>query len=127
MQHYVFCNAGNPKPEQLSEALEQSAQQIQRGGQVIHELCRFLHTQETITEHFDLNALVAKLLHNFEMDGQFRQILSDSRTTKELPAVRANEIQIEKVLNNLVRNGLEAMQEAGLDEGMCKFDGAPLR
>ena len=112
-----FLNAGNPKPEQLSEALEQSAQQIQRGGQVIHELCRFLQVQETITEHFDLSLLVTKVLNNFEMDNNFAGFSVTAEFEKELPSVRANEIQIEKVLNNLLRNGLEAMQEAELDEG----------
>jgi PAS domain S-box-containing protein len=112
-----FLQSGNPKPGQLSEALEQSAQQIQRSGQVIHELCRFLLTQETITERIDLNEMVAKILRNFELDGQFGRFSATAELAKELPAVRANEIQIEKVLNNLIRNGLEAMQETELEKG----------
>ena len=55
------------------------------------------------------------------MDNNFAGFSATAEFEKELPSVRANEIQIEKVLNNLLRNGLEAMQEAKLDEGVVSL------
>ena len=59
------------------------------------------------------------------MDGHFGRFSATAELAKDLPAVRANEIQIEKVLNNLVRNGLEAMQEAELDGGTVSLTVRP--
>lgn len=112
-----YLQAGNPKPEQLTLALEHSEQQIQRSGQIIHELCRFLRNEDTITECFDLNEAVSELLDNIELDGQLNGFSVSVELTKKLPLVRANKIQVQKVLNVLLRNSIEAMQDSGLEHG----------
>jgi PAS domain S-box-containing protein len=113
----LFLEADTIKLEQLRTALLLNAQQIQRGGQVIHELCRFLRHGDIKTETFDPRALVETVLRNCEADGLLGKFTVITELAEQCPAVRADSFQIEKVLNNLIRNAIEAMEDAKMDSG----------
>jgi PAS domain S-box-containing protein len=109
----AMLRSGNFAPERLVRALEGSNQQAQRAGAVMHELIGFLHKGETPTEDVDLNDAVRRALVIIESDGYggFKSVLE---LAPELRRVRANRLQIEKVLSNLLRNSVEAMRAAGV-------------
>lgn len=109
-----LLRAGNPQPERLRHALEGSAQQAQRAGQVIRELLIFLHKGEVPTETVDLNDVVCKTAARINADGS-KAVRPRLNLDPTLPPVMANQLQIEKVLNNLISNGIEAMADAGVD------------
>jgi two-component system, LuxR family, sensor kinase FixL len=99
-------------PEKLKRALEGCVTQAQRAGTSLHELLAFLQDGELITEHFDLNDSVKESLLIAKGDGysEFQPIL---HLQKNMPAVLANRIQVQKVLVNLLRNAVEAMRGVG--------------
>lgn len=111
-----FLQAGNPKPERLLHAIESSAREVQRASAAIRHLVEFLHKGETVTEPVDLNQLVRDAVATFSVAGlnKFRITLAPAA---QLRPVLANRLQIEKVLVNLLRNGVEAMQGAALRQG----------
>lgn len=111
-----LLRAGNPQPDRLLHALEQSAAQAQRAGGVARELLTYLSQEEAGTEPVDLNALVCKVMGAIELDhhGEFSIRLD---LDPALPTVGAHRLQIEKVLANLVENGIEAMREAAAGKG----------
>ncbi|WP_170285877.1 PAS domain S-box protein [Propionivibrio limicola] len=108
-----LLRVGNPRPEKLIHAIENSAQQAQRAGRVVRELLAFMNQNEVQTELLCLNTLVRDILVRIEADGfstaNFRLELDPA-----LPPVTANRLQVEKVLVNLIENSIEAMREAGI-------------
>lgn len=108
-----LLRAGNREPELLRQAIEGSASQAQRAGQVVRELLAFMKLGEVQTEPVELNDVVDKVLAQTRanVSGAFQARLD---LEPGLPAVRANRLQIEKVLANLIQNGIEAMAEAGV-------------
>lgn len=97
-------------------ALEQSARQVQRVGNVMRELLAFLYRGEVATELLDFNATVREAVTQCEasdcLNGHpLRLVLA-----ADLPRVRANHYQTEKVLVNLLQNAGDALRAAGRDE-----------
>ncbi len=107
-----LLRAGNPQPDKLQRALEGSAQQAQRAGTVMRELVTFLKKGEVAAEPMDLNDTVQKTVLSAQADGGFRSRLE---LEPDLPPVRANRMQVEKVLLILIQNGVEAMRDAGIE------------
>ncbi|HUN91079.1 MAG TPA: ATP-binding protein [Burkholderiaceae bacterium] len=106
--------AGNPRPDRLRHALESSAAQAQRAGRVVRELLQFLQKAETATEAVDVNGVVAVALAVVESDG-YGGFRAEVNLAPDLRPVRINQMQIERVLVNLMRNSVEAMRAAGIE------------
>ncbi|POZ49853.1 PAS domain S-box protein [Methylovulum psychrotolerans] len=114
--HCLF-QAGNKQPEKLVYALEQSTEQIRRAGQFVHQLFGFLRTGETVTAPLSLNHIVRKVVAVLKEDGRIQQFTVKLSLEKNLPKVQANTLQLEKVLINLLCNGVESMHAIGLTAG----------
>jgi PAS domain S-box-containing protein len=101
--------------DKLRHALQGSAQQAQRAGQVVRDLMAYLNQGTVATEAVDLTELihrtVGRTTTNYRDRVRFRMEL-----VSELPAVSANRLQLEKVLTNLIDNGIEAMRDAGVPD-----------
>jgi C4-dicarboxylate-specific signal transduction histidine kinase len=116
-----LLQAGNPAPEKLQRALEGGAAQTQRAGQVVRELLRFFQVREAAMEAIDLKEAIDRALAVVESNGLdgFDSIV---RLPSALPSVLANRLQIEKVLVNLVCNGVDAMRAAGVNPQSIAID-----
>jgi two-component system sensor kinase FixL len=103
-------------PEKLSRALAGCVEQAQRAGAKLHELMEFLHQGNHIPEPMDLAQTVREAAVTVQYDGlgSYRETLE---LQPDLAPVRANRLQIQKVLVNLMRNACEAMREHGLVDG----------
>ncbi|HEX8988583.1 MAG TPA: PAS domain S-box protein [Rhodocyclaceae bacterium] len=107
----TLLRAGNPQPDRLLHALERSVQQARRAGQVVHDLLAFLKHGEVPMEPIDLRDLTRQVVKQMTMqhdDTRFACLLPP-----DLPMVTANRLQIQKVLANLIENGIDAMLAAG--------------
>jgi signal transduction histidine kinase len=98
---------------QLNRALQGCVEQAQRAGNTLHELLSFLQQNEIVVEPLDINALVKEAVAIAQNDG-FGGFSSQLELQAELPPVFANRLQTQMVLINLMRNGVEAMREAGI-------------
>ena len=101
--------------EQMQRAVLGCNLQAQRAGQVLHDLIGQLRTEGDDKKIFDLNTLVRDVIERVRtresLNFQVRLMLDPA-----LPQVVGNPLQIEKVLHNLLRNGLDAMLGAGITE-----------
>lgn len=104
---------GREKAAQLAQAIEGSHAQALRAGQVLRELVEQLHRGAAEPRPFDLNALIKDVIEKFPRRG-FDGLRAKLDLEPGLPAVRGNPLQTEKVLLNLIRNGMEAMEHAGV-------------
>ena len=103
-----------PDLAKVRRAIEGSEQQAHRAGRSIRELLEFLSMKEFPSEHFDLNLEVLDAVNSAKSE-QKLQFHSVMHLEKDLPPVRANRSHVRKVLHNLLHNGIEAMDEAGIE------------
>ncbi len=105
-------DTATPDPR-LVRALEGGHAQAQRAGRVLHELLEHLQRGEAPTHRFDLVELAAAVVRDVRIT-QSRMFDVACDVEPGLPAVLGSRLQTEKVLGNLLRNGLDAMDEAGV-------------
>lgn len=96
------------------EALEGCIQQALQAGRKLHELIEFLQKREIQTEELSLNRIIEDALLQLHSDGygSFHLALD---LEPDLPLIRANKIQVQKVLVNLIKNSVQAMRIENID------------
>lgn len=110
--------SGNQNPQKLAKVMEKCAEQAHRAGRVIQELLALLHKGETSSEPVDINKSVNYAIDLTKAQGYLDVYKIELNLAAELPLVMANALQIQKVLVNLLNNGLEAMQEHETSAGI---------
>jgi len=93
--------------------MENCSQQAQRAGQVIRQLMTVLQKDEFINEPIDINTLIHEALDFVKADEYSSTFKIELDLAASLPPVSANSLQIQKVLINLLHNGLQSMLENG--------------
>lgn len=99
--------------ERLKRALEGCAAQAQRAGRSLHELIDYLQEGEFSAESVDLNAQVRLALASARTNG-FSKFHSQLDLEPDMPLACANRVHVQKVLSNLINNGIEAMRDTGM-------------
>jgi two-component system sensor kinase FixL len=109
----MLLESGEPNLDKIRKAIDGCERQAHRAGKSIRDLLEFLNIQEFTTETFDLHKEIADVLDaaRSEQELAFECVFQRS---EEFPLVRANRIHLQKVLLNLLHNGVEAMREAGV-------------
>ncbi len=102
-----------PDAQKLKHVLEACVQQAQRAGEVIRQLFSHLNKTETVGERVDINFLVTEACAFVKNDRTLDTFNIELDLAVDLPQTTVNALQIQKVLVNLISNGLEAMQEHG--------------
>lgn len=110
-----LLKSGKPNPEKMSYVLENCVEQTQRAGQVIQHLMSQLQNTKILNEAMDINSIVHEAVDIIRSDKEFSTFKLELALDTSLPPVLANALQIQKVLVNLIRNGLESMRERGKD------------
>jgi signal transduction histidine kinase len=108
---------GNQNPQKLSHILENCALQALRAGESIRQLLELLHKSETEHEPIAINNWVHDALDFIKADGYSKDFKIELDLSTYLPLVLSNHLHFQKVLVNLIRNGLESMQESGMTSG----------
>lgn len=100
-------------PEKLSRALNRCVEQAHRAGKTLHELLEFLHRGDLVPEAMDINETVKEAVDIVQNDG-YGGFHPNLELEADMLPVHANRLQVHKVLTNLIRNGVEAMQAGGI-------------
>ncbi|HVT34956.1 MAG TPA: PAS domain S-box protein, partial [Nevskiaceae bacterium] len=106
-----MLNSGQAQPQELAGTLGKISDQAERAGQVIRGLRALLRKRDAVREPLDCNQLVREVsaLIDFELrQAGFRLLL---QLAPQLPKTLGDGVQIQQVMLNLIRNGLDAMQE----------------
>jgi two-component system sensor kinase FixL len=108
-----------PDVAMLADICNKIDDQARRAGQVIANLRKFIRKQEIETRSLDVNRVVADVMTLIEADARSEGIAVHVRTRDDLPAVRADALQLQQVLLNLTRNSVDAMRGGlGKDRGI---------
>ena len=112
-----MLQTGYEDPQKLAHVLENCALQAQRAGDVIRQLLTVLHKGEALSEPIDINSSVRDAIAFIKTDIQLGAFKIELDLDDDLGQVMANGLQIQKVLINLLRNGLESIKESGINAG----------
>ncbi len=111
-----LLDSGRADLADISNTLEQIGQQAQRAGEVIRSLRRFLRQKKSARERLEVNDIISEVVLLADVDARAHNIELQLNLQDELPAVVADPIQVQQVILNLIRNGLDATSENGAAE-----------
>ena len=102
--------------DDLLEMLTKTARQAERAGQVIRRIRGFVKRSDPIRKPTSAATILADAIGLAEIDARERGLSIVQRLAEGLPELNVDQILIEQVLLNLVKNGLEAMRESARRE-----------
>lgn len=97
--------------EAVTAALERLAKQAARAGEIIRRIQDLVRKREPKFENVDLSSVVRDTTQFFAADARSHHTTVKTLIEEGLLPVRADRILLEQVLLNLMRNGMEAMQQ----------------
>jgi CheY-like chemotaxis protein/anti-sigma regulatory factor (Ser/Thr protein kinase) len=103
-----------PDLDDLRTALREIAAQAVRAGEILRRLRGLAQSQPIRRERADLNATIEAIREIIVADGRVHRGRVRFALATGLPAVSIDTAQIQHVILNLVRNGLEAPAVAGV-------------
>ncbi|MFH1762687.1 MAG: ATP-binding protein [Gemmatimonadota bacterium] len=102
--------AGLPEVQHI---LTRISEEALRAGGIIHRLKDMVRRQESRWTECDVNALIRDVEQLALMDARLENVNLIFQLAPELPPVLADGIQIQQVILNLVRNGIDAVEGVG--------------
>ena len=104
--------AGRGRRQELLEMMEEAAAEALRGGEIIHHLWDFVHKKEPRRETVDLHRVLRDVLRLMAAEAERYGIDMRLDAGATVPCVDVDRVQIEQVVVNLVRNGIESICHA---------------
>jgi PAS domain S-box-containing protein len=104
--------ANNLNEEDLLKALDKTAHQAQRAGQIIQRIRSFVKRSEPNRTLSDVTEMVAEAVELAGIEMRRRQVRLNQVLASRLPKVNVDPILIEQVLVNLMRNAAESIDMA---------------
>ena len=100
------------KEEDLLSALDKTARQAQRAGQIILRIRSFVKRSEPNRTLSDVSAMVSESLELAEIEMRRRNVRLTHHVAARLPQLMVDPILIEQVLINLMKNAAESIDNA---------------
>jgi len=94
--------------EDVRRALREIADQAVRAGDILRRLRSLARAQPMKRERTDINAIIEQIRDLVLADARVHHALARLELTPGLPQVSIDAVQLQHVILNLVRNGLEA-------------------
>ncbi len=98
--------------EDLLGALEKTARQAHRAGQIIHRIRSFVKRSEPNRTSSDVPTMVSNALELAEIELRRHHVRLSHYIAARLPAIMVDPILIEQVLINLMKNAAESIEQA---------------
>ena len=105
-----FLARAQPQLDRLEEALEKLSQQAHRAGAVIERMQELTRPHQSHQEVVDSSRLLYEIHALAEVEAQIRNFIIVMRLDDRLPTVKCDPIQIQQVILNLLRNGMDSMR-----------------
>jgi len=114
-----LIKAEKPDMEKLSDILHKTQQQALRAGRIIHRMREFVKSHTTQRSIADINTLINNAA-GLCVDELKEHIITLSFELEDhLPPVNVDQVQIEQVIINLIRNSIDALQNSPANQERC--------
>jgi signal transduction histidine kinase len=109
----LYLNADPPNIERAKKSIRNIRQDDQRAADIISRLRGLLiKSREISLQGFDLNDAIKSTLHLIAPEAKRRHVELNTNYAAGTISVRADKIQLQQVILNLVLNGFDAMQDS---------------
>jgi signal transduction histidine kinase len=98
-----------------SDLLDNIIDQASRAGDVIHRLRTMVRRHDMELAYVDLERVIRFCADTVRMDCELRNIELAQETAPDIPFIVADEVHIQQVVLNLLRNAMDAMEHPDLD------------
>jgi len=105
-----LIESGQRNDKEILDALEKCNTQAQRAGEVIRRLRRFVKKRELGRRAANCDEIVRDLAALAEVDARNNGIPLTFDVAANLPGIMVDTVQIQQVILNLIRNGIDAMK-----------------
>ena len=102
------------------EAATKAGEQVQRAADVVRGLREFIRLGKSETAVVSIRDVVDQARSLIQTDCEHLGIVLDAQVARDLPAFRGDSLQIQQVVLNLVRNAMEAIADAGRQDGRIR-------
>jgi len=102
-----ILNAESAQPEKLREIITETRQQALRAGEIIRHLRRLVRKQTGGQVETDINHLIRSVVKLLAADLRLQGVDLRLKLSENLPRLMLDDVQIEQVIINLLRNALE--------------------
>lgn len=116
-----LIETGNYDADTLSHALRQISYQGQRAGEIIRRLREFVRKKEPKRASVDINELIEAAVALTSHDAERYGIALEFDLEPRPFTAKVDRLQVEQLILNLVRNGIEAITEAGKRSGEIRI------
>ena len=104
--------------------LERIVSESQRAAEIIRRLRRLVRKREPEQSPTDVNQLVTEAVEMVGHESEQGQHRVEMRLQEDLPIIPADRVQIQQVILNLVRNGMEAMESLPVESRVLTITSA---
>ena len=104
--------SGNIEQQDLVDALEKTARQAQRAGQVVQHIRSFVKRSEPRRQISEVLPMIEQVVELAKIEMRRRQVRLTRQIAPNLPPLNVDPILIEQVLLNLIKNGAESVDAA---------------
>ena len=108
--------AGEGASPRVMDALRKSTEQSLRAGEIIRRIRDFVSATDHEYELIDINNSILETVEMLSSDIRLANVDLSLDLANTLPRARADQIQIQQVVFNLTRNGLDAINEVQTGE-----------
>jgi PAS domain S-box-containing protein len=103
-----------PDLQQARKTVERIKRDGERAAEIITRVRSFYKKgAPPHPELVDLNAVIGEMLELLRSEANRRSVVMRTELAQELPSIRADRVQLQQVLMNLMLNGIEAMEGLG--------------
>lgn len=113
-------NATPPRKE-MDLICERMGEQSRRAAEVVQRLRKMVRSGTVSKSQHDINKIIRNTLLLFEYEIKKTNVELNFYPLESLQLLYVDEIQIQQILVNLVKNGLDAISEAGLTGGRIEI------
>ena len=106
---------------ELENIHKRVAEQARRAGNVVNRLRRLSRKQGVANSSHEIDAMVRNVLLLFEHELKNSNIQIKTQFEPDLPLIIVDEIQIQQVLVNLVKNSLDALRAADIKNPLIRI------
>ncbi len=117
-----FLGQGDEAQADVLTALQAIGGQAHRAGQIIQRMRNFARSRESLRKMVDVGALIEEIRPLAELDARANHVSLSLRIEPDLPQVNADGVQIQQVVLNLLRNGVDAMAETPVAGRVLELD-----
>ncbi len=112
-----FLQQDRPDLEKLGQALSKLSQQAHRAGTVLERMQEMTQPHQSRYERTDAGDLIRGIRELAEVEARLHKFVIHLRLAGQLPDIQCDPVQVQQVILNLLRNGMESMRMASCTAG----------